>query len=139
MKLHVAGGWKGVFLSGRVLTEKDREEHFWSVNIINNSYFLSLSCLLVIFITCSSEKEGNVYVQDAQTGEWGLICDDGWSYRAGKIVCQMLGYHITRITTNDAYGASPTGVLYNNSITVTFNLFEILIVSLIVIYLPARP
>ena len=31
-------------------------------------------------------------VEVCVNGEWGTVCDDGWSYQNAEIVCQQLGF-----------------------------------------------
>ncbi len=42
----------------------------------------------------SSANEGTVEVK--YDGEWGSVCDDGWSDNNAKVVCDMLGLPSTR-------------------------------------------
>ena len=40
-------------------------------------------------------------------GQWGTVCDDGWTTRSSTVVCRQLGLGNTG--TIDRYGAGPAG------------------------------
>ena len=43
------------------------------------------------------------------SGEWGTVCDDGWSSTNGRVVCKQLGYR-------DYVGRLPTRSVGNGPI-----------------------
>lgn len=45
-------------------------------------------------------------------GEWGYVCDDGFSFDEADIVCKELGYEMAEaFTRNNHFGDNSAGLL----------------------------
>lgn len=51
------------------------------------------------------DTTGNVMVY--HNGQWGIVCDDGWSLRAADVVCKSLGYVRALGHTSQGYFGTP--------------------------------
>ena len=53
----------------------------------------------------SAPNEGRVEVLGPD-GQWGTICDNGWSAEDAQVVCRQLGYPAASFYTSDAFFGS---------------------------------
>ena len=65
----------------------------------------------------NSYFEGRVEVY--YNGQWGTLCDDGWSTTDAAVVCRQLGFGSSGIAFHSAYFGQGLGPIWLDSITCT--------------------
>ena len=52
-------------------------------------------------------------------GEWGTVCDDGWSYRDAYVVCRQLGFGLYGKSYHGAHFGQGLGTIWLNNVMCT--------------------
>ena len=73
--------------------------------------------LLIRLVGGNSFREGRVEVN--YNGEWGTVCDDGWSYADAYVVCRQLGFGSSGTPYYNAYLGQGSGPILLDNVTCT--------------------
>ncbi|KAM4049934.1 neurotrypsin isoform 1-T1 [Anomaloglossus baeobatrachus] len=66
-----------------------------------------------------TKKEGRVEIY--LNGQWGTICDDGWTDKDASVVCRQLGYKGSAKSRNMAYFGEGKGPIHVDNVKCTGN------------------
>ena len=91
---------------------------------ITTNFLAVYNCLLLIhagflvrLVGGSSYYEGRVEVN--YDGEWGTVCDDGWSSNDAYVVCRQLGFRSSGIPYSNAYFGQGSGLILLDNVACT--------------------
>uniref|UniRef100_A0A8C4SAY1 Neurotrypsin n=1 Tax=Erpetoichthys calabaricus TaxID=27687 RepID=A0A8C4SAY1_ERPCA len=73
-----------------------------------------LAGLLIRLADGESQKEGRVEV--FQNGQWGTVCDDGWTDRDATVVCRQLGFEGLSKARSMAYFGEGQGPIHLDNV-----------------------
>ena len=73
--------------------------------------------IAVRLVAGNSYNEGRLEVR--YNGEWGTVCDDGWSYSDTYVVCRQLGFGSYGRYFNNAYFGQGTGPIWLDNVVCT--------------------
>ena len=89
---------------------KNYEKHYFCINYI-------LIGVAVRLVGGSSNTEGRVELY--YNGEWGTVCDDGWSSTDAGVVCRQLGLGTYGYSRNYAYYGQGSGPIWLDNVYCT--------------------
>ena len=74
-----------------------------------------LTGILVRLVEGRSYSDGRVEVN--YDGEWGTVCDDGWSSNDARVVCRQLGFGSSGIAFGGAFFGQGSGPILLDGVT----------------------
>ena len=92
------------------MTCNNHEEHYYYTNCI-------LIGVAVRLVEGSSYYEGRVELY--YNGEWGTVCDDGWSSTDAGVVCRQLGLGTYGWSYSSAYYGQGSGPIWLDNVYCT--------------------
>ena len=81
---------------------------------MNKIYVLCLIDVNIRLVGGSSYNEGTVEVY--YNGQWGTVCDDGWSSTDADVVCRQLGFGTYGSSYSGAYFGQGSGPIWLDNV-----------------------
>ena len=78
---------------------------------------MSFKGIIIRLVGGSTYSEGRVEVK--YNGEWGTVCDDGWSSYSTYVVCRQLGFGTYGWSYGGAYFGQGTGPIWLDNVVCT--------------------
>ena len=79
--------------------------------------YMHIGTITVRLVNGSTYNEGRLEVN--YNGQWGTVCDDGWSYLGAYVVCRQLGLGSYGSTYRNAYFGQGTGPIWLDNVVCT--------------------